>query len=165
MRRFYKVPGPIEHPLLSYVAANEADRLAGPYNGSDIGKLVQQVDTVPYTFWLITRISPLTFIPFARPGRIGAATAITIAAGIATAAGPHHTVNGEGAAADDLVTLNGGAEGDNLILRAGNADITIKDGDGNIVCTGGADITLDSATKIAALFYTGDKWIASPLGA
>jgi hypothetical protein len=81
---------------------------------------------------------------------------LTISSGAITVTGVNHTVDTEGdAASDDLDTINGGADGQILILRAasGSRDIVIKHGTGNIVTPSGNDLTLDSLNTLITLQY------------
>lgn len=90
---------------------------------------------------------------------LGAAVERTIAGGIITKTQSHHDIDTEGdAATDDLDTINGGSEGDVLIIRPEHTDrtIVVKNGTGNIVCD--ADITLDTITEYVVLIYDGTNW-------
>lgn len=63
------------------------------------------------------------------------ASTLTIASGAITVTGSHHLIDTESAAAsDDLDTINGGRDGDILILQtvSSSRDVTLKDGTGNI---------------------------------
>lgn len=86
---------------------------------------------------------------------------LTIASGAITVAGVYHTVDTESdAASDDLVTINGGADGQELILRAENTgrDVVLKTS-GNISLP--SDITLSDDTTAVHLKYDGalTKWL------
>ena len=84
---------------------------------------------------------------------------LTIDTGAVTKTKSLHDVDTEDDdATDDLDTINGGSEGDLLILRAEHTDrtIVIKNGTGNIDCD--ADITLDTTSKFAVLIYDGTSW-------
>lgn len=63
-----------------------------------------------------------------------------------------------GAATDDLVTINGGTQGDIVVLSIiDNARVVVvKDGIGNIAC--GADITLNDTTDRIILEFNGATW-------
>jgi hypothetical protein len=66
----------------------------------------------------------------------------------------------EGAAAtDDVDNINGGTEGDVLVLRAANGDhtVVVKDGTGNIQCAG--DCSLDNAQDTISLIFDGASWV------
>ena len=81
---------------------------------------------------------------------------LTIASGSITITGTDHTVDTESdAATDDLDTINGGSDGEILIIRAANAarDIVVKHGTGNINTADGNDITLDETRKQVLLKY------------
>lgn len=91
---------------------------------------------------------------------LGAATELTISGGVITITSSNHTVETEGGAgADDLDTINGGAENDVLLLRAADAahTVTVKNGTGNISC--GADFALDDDDDTMLLFYDGTNWL------
>lgn len=94
---------------------------------------------------------------------------LTISSGAITVTGVNHTIDTESdAASDDLDTINGGVDGQILIVRAENAarTVVIKDGTGNIETPTGEDITLDEVEKTVMLKYDGatSDWhvIASP---
>jgi hypothetical protein len=89
----------------------------------------------------------------------------TIASGSITATCTHTVVDTEGAAAaDDLVTINGGTAGDIIILRSTSAArvVTVKDATGNINL--GADRVLNSAHDVLMLFYNGTFWCEIAFG-
>jgi hypothetical protein len=88
-----------------------------------------------------------------------AATELTIATGALTATKSYHKIAGEGGASDDLVTINGGVEGDILVLRASDGDdtITVKDTTGNIQCEG--DRALDNVQDTMTLIFDGTNWL------
>jgi len=92
-----------------------------------------------------------------------APTELTIATGVITITQSFHTVDTEGdGGTDDLVTINGGAVGRVLILRAEHADrtVVIKHGTGNIWLKGKADLSLDDLEDSLILVYTaGSKWV------
>lgn len=79
---------------------------------------------------------------------------LTIAAGVITATSSFHYVDTESAAAtDDLVTINGGANGDLLMMRPVSASrvITLKDGSGNLQLAG--DFVMDNGRDRILLHY------------
>lgn len=81
---------------------------------------------------------------------------LTIASGVITATNSYHIVDTEGgAASDDLDTINGGVDGEILIIRTASTarDIVIKNGTGNIILAGGADITLTNLRDKITLIY------------
>ena len=91
---------------------------------------------------------------------LGATSELTIAAGVITATKSFHRVDTEAdAATDDLDTINGGAEGDLLILRAENdaRTVVVKDGTGNIQCAG--DFSLDNVQDTITLIFDGSAWL------
>lgn len=93
-----------------------------------------------------------------------AATELTIASGAITAVQTLHTIDTQAdAASDDLDTINGGTDGDILIVRANNAarTVVLKHNTGNILLGGGADVSLDETYKMTMLVYDGglSKWV------
>lgn len=93
-----------------------------------------------------------------------ASTELTIATGAVSAgAKTFYTIDTEAdASSDDLDTINGGATGEMLIIRANNAGRSVVvTTAGNIVTPDGSSITLDETYKILWLIYDGDlsKWV------
>jgi len=91
------------------------------------------------------------------------ATELTIAAGVITATQALHLVDTEAdAASDDLDTINGGAAGQMLAIRAAHTDrtVVVKHNTGNIL-TDVANISLDSTSKYLFFIYDGtlSKWV------
>ena len=89
------------------------------------------------------------------------AVELTIAGGVITKAYYHHTVDTEAdAATDDLVTINGGAEGEILLIRPSNSarTVVLKHNSGNIWSPHGMDLSLEDADSYALLAYSGSKW-------
>jgi hypothetical protein len=92
---------------------------------------------------------------------LGVSSELTIASGVITATGPYHTVDTEGdASSDDLDTINGGTEGDILILRANNdgRTVVVKNFTGNILVAG-SDCSLDSVYDVLVLTFVGAVWV------
>lgn len=85
----------------------------------------------------------------------GAAAALTVSGGIITKTQAYHKVAGESAAADDIDTISGGAEGEVLIIRPNGQAITLKDGTGNLDLNG--DILLSTDDDHIALVYGSDS--------
>lgn len=86
-----------------------------------------------------------------------APTTLNIAAGVITRTQRRHKVDTEiQAATDDLDTINGGVDGEEIILRAvsGSRTVVVKNGTGNINIA--SDFSLDDATKSIHLWYNGD---------
>lgn len=96
-----------------------------------------------------------------------AATELTIAGDAITVTQSVHRVDTESnAAADDLATINGGAEGDFLLLypEAAGRVVTIKHGVGNIVTSSGADFEIP-ADGYALLYRDASNWrVNDPTG-
>lgn len=91
--------------------------------------------------------------------RLEYAGELTIEGGEISITGPYHSVNTEGGAgSDDLDTVNGGTEGDILVLRAEDSARTVvcKDGTGNLSLAG--DFSLDHADDRILLQYDGENW-------
>ena len=90
-----------------------------------------------------------------------AATELTIAAGVITKTKGYHDVDTQAdAAEDDLDTINGGAEGEVIFLRAENAARTVicKHGTGNLDLRGN-DIYLTDTDQILVLMHDGTNWV------
>lgn len=86
----------------------------------------------------------------------------TIAAGIITVDGSYSEVEtAGGVATDDLDTINGGTDGDLIILTAANDAHTVvcKHNTGNLHLAGGADFSLDSVSDTLMLIYNGSDWL------
>ena len=95
---------------------------------------------------------------------------LTISGGEITVSGVNHTIDTESeAASDDLDTINGGSDGQILIVRAENDSRTVvlKHNTGNIFTDDASDVSLDANSKSALLMYDGtlSRWqvIARPL--
>lgn len=88
-------------------------------------------------------------------------TTVTIdLAGAVTVASSNVTVDTNGGAANDnLDTINGGASGDTLIVRAANDARTVvaRDGIDNLQLAG--DCTLDDTDDTLMLIYDGSNWL------
>ena len=86
---------------------------------------------------------------------LGVPTELTIAGGVITITKNYHNVDGQGDAADDLVTINGGLDGMPLTLALENNArvITVKHGLGNIILDGGADFVIATVTSRIKLQY------------
>jgi hypothetical protein len=81
---------------------------------------------------------------------VGSFSSLTIASGAITVTKSYHRVGGEGAASDDLVTINGTSQGDIVFIRRNAETITVKDATGNLLLNGG-DCVLDASGKIIQL--------------
>lgn len=83
----------------------------------------------------------------------------TIASGVITATRSFMTIDTQGGAAtDDLDTINGGSEGDILVLISTNnaRDITVKDFTGNIQLNG--DFLMDTTGDTLTLIKSSTNW-------
>ena len=88
------------------------------------------------------------------------ATKLTIADGAVTITQSAHTIDGESGDADDLKTINGGENGDYLIIYPNNAarNITLVD-TGNILTSNDVDYTIPD-NGMVILYNNGTKWLA-----
>lgn len=87
-------------------------------------------------------------------------TQLTVSEGTVTVSKAYHTVNTEGGVStDDLQTINGGTEGDILVLRAAHNDRTVvlMDGNGNLRLRG--DFNLDTTEDTITLLFDGSTWV------
>ena len=85
---------------------------------------------------------------------------IVISGGVITVTNTFHSIRVETGSSDDLDTINGGVDGQILIIRPyDNNDIVIKNNADNILCNGASDITLNTSKDIAMLIYQSDTWI------
>lgn len=90
-----------------------------------------------------------------------AAAELTIAAGVITKTRAHHTVDTESdAVTDDLVTIEGGSEGELLLIRPASASrtVVIKHNTGNIWNPSFNDQYLIDSDSYLLLAYSGSKW-------
>ena len=90
---------------------------------------------------------------------LGTPTELTIAAGVVTRTRSAHIIDTEGdSASDDLDTINGGVDGDILILSATHSDRTVvcKDMTGNLQLVG--NFTLDNGGDRIMLIYRNGLW-------
>lgn len=90
----------------------------------------------------------------------GTQTELTIATGVVTATKSYHSIDTQSdAASDDLDTINGGSEGQILVIRANNAARTVvaKDGTGNLKLAG--DMSLDNSEDTLTLIFDGTNWL------
>jgi len=73
----------------------------------------------------------------------------------------YHQIDTESdASSDNLNTINGGSDGQILILRTSNSgrDVVLVHDDGNIFISDGGDHTLSTANGIIVLFRNGSNW-------
>jgi hypothetical protein len=94
---------------------------------------------------------------------IGAGTLHTISGGAITLTDSNILLQGESDTTDTLTTINGGEDGDIIIIHHNGGEYTITidgDGDGNIYLNGGIDFELPGSGTIL-LFYNGSisTWI------
>jgi uncharacterized protein DUF2793 len=82
----------------------------------------------------------------------------TVAAGVLAVVSSYAIPAPESGAADDIDTINGGADGALLILSGtASVTLTVKDGTGNLLL--GADRVLDSAADTLLLVRRGSNWL------
>ena len=88
---------------------------------------------------------------------------LTIAGGVISITRNYHKIDGQGDAADNLDTINGGVDGMELTLQAENVAriITVRDNVGNIELEGGVNATLGTTLQKLYLLYdaTSGKWV------
>lgn len=128
-----------------------------PANASTINAPDGQLDDA------ITKLSNGTtaITPTITKLNVSTDTTLTIASGSVTAGRARHLIDTEGAAAaDDLDTINGGSEGDILVLRSVSAARvpTLRHGTGNLRLFGSADNAMRSPTIPAILEHDGTNW-------
>ena len=88
---------------------------------------------------------------------------LTVSSGAVTAVLSYHVINGEGASADTLDTISGGAQGDMVCLERGDADITLDcvSGAGNLSCPGAAaDIVLNDNEVHCFIFNSNSEFVS-----
>lgn len=89
--------------------------------------------------------------------------ALTISSGAITPTRSYVSLNGQGAAADDLTTINGGAVGDHLYLRAATAaqPITVKHSATALALNGSVDYVMNNANDMLHLIciIAGTRWV------
>jgi hypothetical protein len=91
-------------------------------------------------------------------GEVG--SALTLTANAITITSSYHQVTCTGTAAQrSLRTINGGAEGDVLVLKVavGSDAMIVDDSVGNIQCAG--DFTMNSPSDTIVLLYDGAVWM------
>lgn len=88
----------------------------------------------------------------------------TIATGEITYTGSYMILDTEAAAAtDDLDTINGGTEGDVLIIRSTDDARNIVVKNGSIKISNGLDATLDLVSDSMVLFFNGTNWTTTSI--
>ncbi len=85
----------------------------------------------------------------------------TISSGAITYAGYYTIISGEGASNDTLTTINGGSQGDKILLDQGGQVITIEDGTGNIQLPLNQDIVLVDGASCLELIFDGSNWVST----
>jgi len=87
-------------------------------------------------------------------------TEVTISGGAITVTKSFHNVDTENDdATDNLETINGGTDGDILVLKPNDTGrtVVVKNGVGNIIC--GADIPMDNVNDTVTLINGGTNWL------
>lgn len=89
---------------------------------------------------------------------IGDEATLTISGGAITITKSFHKLAVESGSTDDLTTINGGSNGDILVLRPDNdsEDIVVKDG-GTLALAG--DFTMDNSTDMLVLIHDSGLWV------
>ena len=147
----------------------------GPGGGSDVDVILQRsaadVLRTPDSFTVDADLKVSGSL------NLDADATLTIVSGDVTATGSYHTIAGEGAADDDLIGINGGVDGDILIIRPSldSVTITVKHNGSaaaadNILLNGDSDVTLDDEDDTLTLLYdagldTNGAWIQTSEGA
>ena len=91
----------------------------------------------------------------------GSAISLAITTGAVTATGSYVVVTPQGGAVDDLNTVAGGTEGDELFLYAdGTFAVTVKDGTGAgaFILAGNTDFVMDSINDVLHCIHNGTEW-------
>lgn len=110
--------------------------------------------TIPLLPYLADGSNPLGVLDFKD------ASELTIAAGVVTRTQSTHRIDTEAdAATDDLVTINGGSQGNFLILYRENAAraVVLKHATGNLVSGTGGDVTIP-VSGFVVLYHDGTNW-------
>lgn len=89
----------------------------------------------------------------------GSPTTLTVVGGTITVTKSFHKVDSPSAGTTNLVTINGGQQGNTLILMAANPAKTIscRDKTGNLRLAG--NFNLDSDVDTITLLYDGTVWV------
>lgn len=126
---------------------------------NSMDECIRQVGTSPNTLGGALEVVGIT----TASGGIsrGTPTELTIAADAITVTKGYHTIDGQTDLDDDLSTINGGVDGETLIIRPVSSarTITVKDGIGNIECEG--DFAMDNEEDTMMLIYDATlvKWL------
>ena len=83
---------------------------------------------------------------------------LTIASDTITPTHSFHALLPQSGSSDDLDTINGGVEGQILVLMRGSGTITIKHDEDNINTIGGSDFAMNSSNDVSVLLYNGGIW-------
>jgi len=115
-------------------------------------------------FNIIDGVDVVCLNPSSLPILSGSATALTIATGVVTLTNnsSSYIVDTEGSTStDDLTTINGGQDGQIVIIQSANnnRDITLKTGVGNIINPSGLDTTLGNINDNVVLRYSSSNWV------
>lgn len=94
------------------------------------------------------------------------ATTLTVASGAVTVTTSHHTIAGEGAADDELDTINGNIDVGWLMLKRAAQAITLTTAGNVVFADGGGKRTLTDTKQYFKLWYnpTLSKWVATLVG-
>jgi len=85
---------------------------------------------------------------------------LTIDSGAITTINSFHTVDVESSSSDNLDTINGGSNGQILILKPASASrtIVIRHDEGNIITSDGSNFSMNDGNDTAVLFKDDSKW-------
>ena len=92
--------------------------------------------------------------------RLSDRTELTIASGVVTATSSYNNIDTEGdASTDDLNTINGGSDGQILVIQPANSSrtVVVKDGTGNLLLAG--DFSMDSGNDAMVLISISSVWV------
>ena len=80
--------------------------------------------------------------------------------GAITTINSFHTVDVESSSSDNLDTINGGSNGQILILKPASASrtIVIRHDEGNIITSDGSNFSMNDGNDTAVLFKDDSKW-------
>lgn len=136
-------------------AANRVRVFAAANNTTVSGTKITETDINGFTVSIGDLSVPNGFLSFGSP------VELTITSGVVTATQSYHLVDTESDdAADDLVTINGGAEGKILILKLANSArvVTVKE-TGNIALDLAGDFVMNTTRDRLVLLRDDDIWV------
>jgi hypothetical protein len=128
----------------------------------DVFCIVWEVDTADADFRYWSWPIELEDCELEQPVNLGARSRLTISGGAVTMTESFHKIRIENFGVDitdDLDTINGGTDGDMLVLVASDSTETVvcKDGTGNLAMTG--DFSLTHTQDTIVYVYNGTNWL------